>query len=220
MIFNSKIVVRQGIHNNVYDAPSQDIIKNETMFFNSDLEFAYKNGNDITRSFINSLPPDWTSCNPVLDSRVHMLMNGWFPCIPGWHHDDVPRNTPTGQPNYIDPEYRSEHLCCLVNAEICPTNFLIGDIDVSDPDHNSIQYNIWDNEIQKLRTEKELNIIEAKSGELIQFDCDTFHTGTRAVKDGWRWFIRLSRNTERQKSITNEIRRQVQVYIDPMKAGW
>lgn len=190
------------------------------MFFNCDLEFAYKHGNEITRSFLDSLPSDWTSCNPVLDSRVHMLMKGWFPCIPGWHHDDVPRNTPTGQPNYINPEYQSEHLCCLINSEICPTNFLIGEIEVSDPNQNIVQYNVWDAEIQQMRNEKELNIVEVKSGVLYQFDNNSFHTGTRAINDGWRWFVRLSRNTDIQKTITNEIRRQVQVYVDPMKSGW
>ena len=61
---------------------------------------------------------------------------------------------------------------------------------------------------------------EAESGKYIQFDCNTFHTGVKAVKGGWRWFIRLSRNTDRTKNITNEIRRQVQVYLEEPMAGW
>ena len=46
------------------------------------------------------------------------------------------------------------------------------------------------------------------------------HTGQRANKSGWRWFIRLSRNTDRQKHMTNELRRQVQVYLEPATEGW
>lgn len=34
-------------------------IKNEPMFFNCDLNFAYVNGGDITKSFIDALPLDW-----------------------------------------------------------------------------------------------------------------------------------------------------------------
>lgn len=34
-------------------------IKNEPMFFNCDLNFAFDNGGPITRSFIQNLPDDW-----------------------------------------------------------------------------------------------------------------------------------------------------------------
>ena len=99
-------------------------IKNEPMFFNSDLKFAYEKGGDITKSFIDNLPDDWKD-NVVFDSRVHMLMPNWYPAIPGWHHDDIPRPTTTlGQPDYDNPSYQSEHIMGLVNADICPTQFI------------------------------------------------------------------------------------------------
>lgn len=77
---------------------SNDDIKNEPMFFNCDLDFAWDNGGNITRSFISNLPYDWQDEGIVFDSRVHMLMPGWYPAIPGFHHDDVPRpDIPVGQ---------------------------------------------------------------------------------------------------------------------------
>jgi ribosomal protein L4 len=42
--------------------------------------------------------------------------------------------------------------------------------------------------------------------------------GTRAVKNGWRLFIRASWNTDRKP--TNEFRRQVQVYMENPMEGW
>jgi len=97
---------------------TQDDVKNEPMFFNSDLDFASKNGGPITRAFIKHFISEQGDRRPyVFDSRVHMLMPGWYPCIPGFHHDDVPRSTSTGQPNYVDPEYRSEH--CLGLEMVC-----------------------------------------------------------------------------------------------------
>ncbi len=195
---------------------SIDVIKNEPMFFNSSLSFAYANGGDITKTFIEGLPGDWLECNPVLDSRVHMLMKNWYPCIPGYHHDDVPRSTPTGQPNYYNPEYNSEHLLGLVNGEICPTRFVNDTVDLSDPDPSILQYEKWHKEIDKIAPKT----YNAESGKYIQFDCNSFHTGTKAISGGWRWFIRLSRNTDRQKNITNEIRRQVQVYLENPIEGW
>lgn len=199
-----------------------EVIKNEPMFFNSDLDFAYANGGPITREFIENLPRDWVNSDPVLDSRVHMLMKNWYPCIPGYHHDDVPRSTPTGQPNYVNPEYRSEHLMGLVNGDICPTHFLIGPVEVSEPDINRRVYNVMNNDIERsmMTFDHNFKVYEAESGRFIQFNDHAFHTGVKAVAGGWRWFIRLSRSTDRQKTRTNEIRRQVQVYLEDPVAGW
>lgn len=215
MKFDSKIVDRGG-----FDAAwPESFVKNEPMFFNCDLDFAYLYGGQITRNFISALPQDWQDCNPVLDSRVHMLMPGWYPCIPGWHHDDVPRSTPTGQPNYVNPEYHSEHLMGLVNGDICPTVFALGTVEVSDPDINTTIYKKWHEEVDRSLLD-DVDVAFAQSGRYIQFDWQTFHTGAAATKGGWRWFARLSRNTSRQQKITNEVRRQVQVYMDNLTEGW
>ena len=218
MIFNSQIQIR-GDFNADW---SQEEIKNEPMLFNCDLLFATEHGGPITKAFLQNLPSDWirSACfgDIVIDSRVHMLMPNWYPCIPGWHHDDVPRSTATGQPNYETPEYRSEHISGLVNAEICPTTFLLGEVEVSSPDINTRVYNVMNDEIESRLAEYQK--YEAESGKYIQFNHDSFHTGVKAVKGGWRWFIRASRRTERTKHTTNEIRRQVQVYLEEPMAGW
>lgn len=198
---------------------SQETIKNETMFFNCDLDFAYKNGGLITKSFIDTLPLDWKGCNPVIDSRVHMLMPGWYPCIPGYHHDDVSRNTDNGQPNYDNPSYYSEHLMGLVNGEICPTLFAIGKHQLPKI-YNDIIYKKWDPIIVQQVVAEELSLTEISSGRYVEFDWQSVHTGQPAKFGGWRWFIRLSRNTDRQNKITNEIRRQAQVYLEFPKEGW
>ena len=52
------------------------------------------------------------------------------------------------------------------------------------------------------------------------FDWQTFHAGVKAVAGGWRWFGRVSRNTDRTKNITNEIRVNAQVYLDFLTEGW
>ncbi len=213
-MFNSSIKERGDF---MADFP-QDIIKNETMFFNSDLEFAYEHGRALTRAFIDNLPSDWKDCNPVLDSRVHMLMPGWFTCIGGFHHDDVPRSTISGQPNYDNPEYYSEHLMGLVNADISPTLFALGAHSLPRV-YNDIVYRTWHPMVEKQLAEGILKPYEAVSGKYIEFDWQSMHCGQRTRKNGWRWFVRLSRKTDRQKHMTNEIRRQTQVYLDPT-IGW
>ena len=136
--------------------------------------------------------------------------------IPGYHHDDVPRSTKTGQPNYVDPEYHSEHLLGLVNGDICPTEFVVGEIDLEIP--TGIVYKEWHPQVAAAVESGQLKSVPAASGLYLQFNAHTFHQGTAAVGSGWRWFIRLSRNTDRVP--TNELRRQVQVYLEHPMEGW
>lgn len=206
---------------------SNDKIKNEPMFFNCDLQFAYINGGEITKSFIDNLPIDWLE-NSVIDTRVHMLMPNWYPSIPGWHHDDVPRPEipvgqhfiTAGQPDYDNPKYQSEHILGLVNADICPTKFINSECTMPAIPEGELIYRKWHAEIEKLIYSNSVDVISAKDRKLIYFDCNTFHTGIGALKNGWRWFGRVSRNTERVKKITNEIRINAQVYLEFPMEGW
>ena len=216
MKFNSAVQFRGTFNANW----SQTQIKNEPMLFNCDRSAAYELGGPITRAFLDGLPEDWQAPNPlIIDSRVHMLMKGWYPCIPGYHHDDVPRSTESGQPNYVNPEYLSEHLLGLVNGDICPTQFALGEIELDIPDQGII-YKQWHPKIVEAVETGQLESYSAGSGVYLQFDCETFHQGVAANKPGWRWFIRVSRNTDRVKSPTNELRRQVQVYLEHPMEGW
>lgn len=194
-------------------------VKNEPMLFNCDVVSAHKMGGVLTRAFLRSLTLEWLN-DPtlVVDSRVHMLMPGWFPAIPGYHHDDVPRTRCDGQPNYESPEYRSEHVLMLVNGDVCPTHFAIGAKDFKVPPVGEVIYKAWHPQVDAAVKSGELELISVPDRTLCFFDDRTWHQATPAVKAGWRWFIRASRNTHRKP--TNEIRRQVQVYMENPMEGW
>jgi hypothetical protein len=223
--FNSKFTELGQFALNV----KNEDIKKEPMFFNASLEFAYyTKGATIARSFINSLPHDWL-CKPlVFDSRIHMLMPGWYPSIPGWHHDDVPRPEipvgqhfiSAGQPEYDSPKYLSEHILGLVNADVCPTKFASGNCVMPKVEDNETVYKKWHPEVERLIENGSLRLDSVKDRTLYHFDWQTFHTGTKAVSNGWRWFGRVSRNTDRLKTITNEIRVNAQVYLEFPMEGW
>lgn len=203
-------------------------IKNEPMFFNCDLEYAYENGGDITRSFIDNLPHNFKYEKSVFDSRVHMLMPNWYPAIPGFHHDDVPRPEietgkhfiTAGQPDYDNPRYKSKHILGLVNSAVCPTQFAIGNCEMPAIPEGELIYRTWHKEVEKLLSENKLELIEAKDRTLYYFDWQTFHTGQKAVGNGWRWFGRVSKDTDRVNKITNEIRINAQVYLEFPMEGW
>lgn len=208
---------------------SNDEIKKEPMFFNCDLDFAWAKGGIITRDFIESLPDEWVNDeDTVFDSRVHMLMPGWYPAIPGFHHDDVPRPPipvgqhfiTAGQPDYDTPSYHSEHILGLVNADICPTDFAIGSSYFSQIPDGELIYRQWHKEVLQKLSVGALERVVAQDRTLYQFDWQTWHTGTKAVSNGWRWFGRVSRNTDRTSRITNEIRVNAQVYLEFPMEGW
>lgn len=216
-----------GTGNFAEDIPNE-LIKKEPMFFNSSLDYAYINGGKITKSFIDELPKEWQLSNVVFDSRVHMLMPGWYPSIPGWHHDDVPRPEipvgqhflTAGQPDYENPRYHSEHILGLVNADICPTHFATGFCTMPTVEDGETIYKKWHDEVEKQIKEGKLELEVANDRTLYYFNWETFHTGTKAVGNGWRWFGRVSRNTDRIHKISNEIRVNAQVYLEFPTEGW
>lgn len=200
----------------------QETVKNELMFFNGNFDFCYSNGGPITKSFLEAIILNEKKIPPnqlVIDTRVHMLMPGWFPCIPGFHHDDVPRSRSDGQPNYDNPEYRSKHVVALINGDIAPTEFALGKFRMPEIPLGGTIYKVWHKEVERhLEIYLSNNRVNAPSNRLIYFDDRTFHQGTRAVAGGWRWFGRASWCTDRKP--TNEIRRQVQVYLEFPMEGW
>jgi hypothetical protein len=215
MIIDSKFTLGEELSRKF----STEEIKNEPMLFGCNLFWSKALSGPLTLSFLEALPEDWRGAQDlVVDSRVHMLMPGWFPAIPGYHHDDVPRTREDGQPNYVNPEYRSEHVMMLVNAHVCPTAFVIGEMDFDVPPMGSTIYKQWHGEVEDAVSSGDLCLRNIPDKTLAYFDDRTWHQATPAVNSGWRFFIRASRNTHRKP--VNELRRQVQVYLANPMEGW
>ena len=201
---------------------NESVIKDEPMLFSCDWDFAHSHGGTLTRLFLDSVPPEWAELRDamVIDSRVHMLMKGWYPAIPGWHLDDVPRTRDDGQPDHVRPSYYARNLMALWNADVAPTEFILGRefhlIDV--PPGQGVVYGKWHDDIETLIHAGELRTMAVPDRRYVDFGWGDFHQATPAVRFGWRFFIRANVNTTRKKR--NEIRRQVQVYMTKPFRGW
>lgn len=191
-------------------------VKIEPMLFGCDWEAAWDLGGHLTHSFLDRIK-DWKTPDTIIDSRVHMLMPGWFPCIPGWHHDDVPRERSDGQPNYINPSYRAEH-CMAIVGDASITEFAIGTAIFQDVPLGEVYYKTWHPVVEKWIELRTLSRVKVPVSRIIYFDNKAWHQGVRATKNGWRWFIRATRNSGRKHA--NELRRQVQVYLEFPMEGW
>jgi hypothetical protein len=222
-IFHSKIRLGPRLYPELpsIDDVDQNIIKNEPMLFSCDLNNSMKLGGPLTLEFLSKLLlcPDWNreKDNIIIDSRVHMLMKGWYPCIPGFHHDDVPRDTKDGQPNYHHPSYKAKHCMCIV-GDCSKTEFALGNQPFPEIEPGQVYYKVWHPIVKDYLERGGLESKFAESGFLYCFDWNTWHQGTVATKSGWRWFIRASMNTNRKP--TNELRQQVQVYLPHPMEGW
>lgn len=191
-------------------------IKDEPMLFRCTIARAYELGGPITKAFLDSID-GWAEGGNI-DTRVHMLMPGWYPCIPGWHHDYVHRSRSDGQPDYENPAYHPQHIMGLVNGDICPTEFAVGDCRMPDVPLGETIYKVWNDEVEDRIKDGELLRMQVRSNRIILFDDQSFHRGTQAIKRGWRWFGRVSTGTGLQAK--NEVRRQVQVYMPVPTQGW
>lgn len=191
---------------------TEEEVRNEPMLLGADRGFAWESGGPITREFIGAaLSPDvpW-----VIDSKVVMLFPGMWPCIPGWHHDDVPRTRPLdGQPNYNDPANKAEHVMAVV-GDCSLTEFVDETVQLPEVPLARKVYQIWDRYLEAMRP----GTATVKSCDVVSFTWEALHRGTPATKQGWRFFIRASTSTTRKPR--NEVRRQVQVYLKDPSLGW
>ena len=214
-LFNSKIKIHDGILPSFTD----EQIKNEPMIWRATGKWAYEHGGIITRTFLNEIKKvrgDYENC--ICDSRSHMHMKNWYPAIPGYHHDTVPRTRSDKQPNYDTPEYKANHIMTLINGDCCPTQFAIGECELEEVPLNEIVYKIWHEKIIELLNDKKLKLMNIPTNKLIEFDYQAFHQAQKAVNRGWRWFGRATFNTTVEPA--NEIRQQVQVYLENLMEGW
>jgi hypothetical protein len=193
-----------------------DEIKNETMFFSCDPGFVYDHCGPLTKRILLAATRFMNApagLHSVIDTRVHMLMPGQYPAIPGWHCDAVPRKEYGDQPDFslINPE--AKHYVCTISSDtggVSNTEFLVGPLSV-DVDPNRV----WSSVNAQIPEEQPIRSIP--DGCLVEFGSMAIHRAAPATKwHGWRLFFRLS---YMQNPPRNEIRRQTQVYTNA-GLGW
>lgn len=193
---------------------SVPLLQAENQFFGADYDYALEFGGDITREFLKALPESWYT-DLILDSRCHMLMPGWYPAIPGWHLDDIPRDK-SGQPDLNDSRPPALHMAAIVDCgtgsltEFCrPITEL--------PRKVAAGSRLWGVHDQLINHENPPR--EAVENlEVFPFTVGNYHRATPARHSGWRFFIRASVQSTRQHQ--NVIRTQTQVYMPAIGAGW
>lgn len=173
----------------------------------------------IKKNFEEPLVGEW-----VLDTRVHQLKRGWYPCIPGWHFDFMPRFN--GKVTHSIKVSAGKLFMFILD-------FGTGSMATIDPES-------WERASNIPETYNDLNnwyrwgtefvtprLVMMKNHTIYQLDRYTAHKGTPAVDSGWRYFFRLAHIPNKldgasEIPIFNEIRHQTQVYVptELIEVGW
>lgn len=195
-------------HHDVLQQRTENEIENEPILFQCSYKFAMEYGGPITKEFLSKIPDG----NCLVDVRVHMLMRGWTPCIPGYHLDFVPRVLENAQPDLNQTTHQQHYMGIVGNCS--NPEFIIQPVELEIDETKQIypQCNI------QLENNPDLKRMTLSPNNIWRFTSQDFHRGLPAFKDGWRYFVRASYNIG--KTPVNKIRKQVQVYLPFGFKGW
>lgn len=213
MIINSTIKLGKTV-----ESADQAMIKNEPMLHRATLAFALEYGGPLTKRFLSGIA-NWIGMSDILiDSRVHFApFPGVYFAIPGWHHDDVPRERSDGQPEYENPSYKAEHAMCLWGNN-APTEFALGEAIFKIPPMGEKIYKVWSPMVHDMVARGELKSYSVPECQITYFDWLSWHRVVPATHKGFRFFIRATKNS--RLSPRNEIRMNANIYLPILEEGW
>ncbi|QNL30826.1 hypothetical protein SEA_ESTES_138 [Mycobacterium phage Estes] len=194
-------------------------------------------GGPLLRQLLPHAPLVGDHKHVFVDTKVSMLMPGWWPAIPGWHTDGVPRVVPqppgllpgvklyssaaAGKPSLVEqanqhldgyrPRYHTIHV-----GNDCPTEFIDGLLRLPiDHDEDEEMYAEMTRKIDGCSTLRKLKALE---GQWMTWDWWNIHQATQATQRGWRLLVRITES--HQPPVDSDfIRPQNQVYV-PKEFGW
>lgn len=201
-----------------------DVLAEPSLFSCSSL-MVNQVGGPLTRSALNQIEQFYpkqievakkAGLTPIIDVRVHRLMPGQYPAIPGWHCDAVPRNNYHGQPDFSMVDPAAFHVCLLLSNEkqgVSNTEFV----------DSVIKPKMWDDEhvYRDLHREVERikpDIVELPDGVFAWFNQRSIHRASPCHRRGVRMFMRYS--MYHKPPIQNKVQGQQQVYQLAEANGW
>lgn len=229
VIFNRNPIVRKPVDSR-WETPTAKEIKNSPQIINASLDDAMKYGGEIARQAIQQMNLSYNTKHILVDSKVHMLMPGMSPAIPGWHTDAVPRNYQTFAATGAEaPDILAQENLKTVKFHLLETGtayshteFIKQPVTLEDewvPDF-SLYANL--NQAINFYLGNELcDIEEIDYNEVVEFDWWNIHRACPAKSPGWRFLIRITETdySEPFNDLRDILRTQQQVYV-PENFGW
>ncbi|MGM0846930.1 MAG: hypothetical protein ACQEUT_18380 [Bacillota bacterium] len=216
---------------NTIEQPSEELVKNTLGLWNASLEDAIKYGGDLTKECLSAMDLRMDKKYVVVDSRVTMLLPGFYPSIPGYHVDGTPRGKELrpevkASPNIqAQEEMDSPRYHLIVTGEASLTRFIDKKIELNVPDVPSTKlFKMVDAQTKEMIGNgqiKQNEIFTAPSCTAVEFDWWELHSAVAATKPEWRFLIRVTETDylQPQRNLRKIIRTQQNVYV-PENFGW
>ncbi|RXZ77953.1 hypothetical protein EBB07_28245 [Paenibacillaceae bacterium] len=205
--------------------PSEDVIKNTPQLWNASLEDALKYGGELTKSAIGAMNLKFDRKHIIVDTKIHMLVPGFYPAIPSWHTDGVPRGNDLRPDSKGNPDIHSQenmtysrfHL--LVTGQGCLTEFVTQPTILNVPNEPTTDLYKMVNE--QINDKEDLSVTPVPSCTAVEWDWWNIHRGVRATEHEWRYLIRVTEtdHMQPQSDLRKILRTQIQVYV-PENFGW
>ncbi len=226
MLFNGSPV---GVGRMIAE-PNSYQLKSTLGLWNCSVEDAIKYGGEVTRAALGAFDIQNDRKYVVVDTKIHMLMPGFMPALPGWHTDGVPRGSDCnpaskGLPDMwaqLDGGLRSSHYHLLVTGVGCLTEFIKDPLYLEVPQepsadlYKSISHQVKE-ELEAGRAKK----FPVPWATATTWDWWNLHTATVARNHEWRFLIRVTETDHfpPERDLRSVIRNQQQVYV-PQEFGW
>ena len=220
----NEVVVGRSI-----EPPTEDVLRNTLGLWCASPEDAIRYGGEATRAAIGAMDLRGDRKYIVVDTKVHMLMPGMLPAIPGWHTDGAPRKEGGCPVGPLPPDVRAQedmrpprfHL--LVTGSGCLTEFWRHPnqcIDIPDRPTSDL-YRAVTEQVDALAAGDPDGVWEAPSCTVVEWDWWNLHRGRPATVREWRFLIRVVETDYLApcRDLRQVIRTQQQVYV-PMEFGW
>jgi hypothetical protein len=223
------------------EQPPPEVVKNTLGLWQADLDTAVRYGGELTRVALGAMDIRGDKRHVVVDTKVHMLMPGQCPAIPGWHTDGAPRAVGTMRGRYSpqgsgppdlavqeewDRDGKAPRFHLLVTGKGCLTEFLLDPVTLEVPSEATPGlYASLTRQVEALRAHPDGPAMfgASPSCRAVEWDWWTIHQGVVAAEREWRYLIRVTESDYHEPlppSRLDEILRTQSTVYTPMEFGW
>ena len=197
------------------DAVSEAEVARTPGLLQADAAFAKRMGGSFVAEAVSRVEAIGLTTPLIVDTKIHMLKDGWYPGIPGWHVDFAPDWTNVVNWSRIDP---AEQHFMAVSHPVSLTEFVGRPLTLSLPRIPRIN-GLLSRIVEAYAFDGDLPRATVRPRRLYRFGQLDLHRVAPALGSGWRLFVRIS--ATRLRTPLNQVRaHDSQVYITNPNAGW
>jgi hypothetical protein len=158
------------------EPPTWDSIKDQRSFKYAALDFVMRNSTEPIRAILKQMPIEGNHRYVVVDVKLHDIIEGQFPCLPGWHMDCTLNPWHDTKPDV--------HHIYVVGAG-CRTRFLAEDFTMEFP-------TVIPAQVKTLMNSVEHKSWKAEEAHVYRYDRFGLHAPSVAESTGKRMLIRVT----------------------------